>query len=99
MHLRQGYIGAVDEHLGALVAQRPGTRLAAQADRALRVLRGPDPLSDDMRAFIAASLEDEAEMEQQVHEARWYAREMELRWRDRSLYDPYSGRLFLRRRR
>lgn len=81
-HLRKGEYGPVESHLGALVAQRPGTRLAAQSDRALRLLRGRDPVSDDMRAFIAASLEDEAEAERQVAEAQRLARDAELRWRD-----------------
>ena len=99
-HLRKGDVGPVDEHLTAFVAQRPGTRAAAQADRALRVLRGPDPLSDDMRAFVATSLEDEAELERQVIEAQRYAREMEFRWRDPFFYDPfYYSRPVVRSRR
>ncbi len=38
----------------------PGPRLAAQIDRALQLIRS-EFLSDALRAFIAASLEDEAE--------------------------------------
>ena len=99
-HLRKGEIGPVDEHLGAFVRERSGTRVAAQADRALRLLRGQEPLSDEMRAFVAASLEDEAEMEREVVEARRYAREMEYRWRDAYYYDPfYSRPVIIRSRR
>ncbi|MBI1735221.1 MAG: tetratricopeptide repeat protein [Candidatus Rokubacteria bacterium] len=99
-HLRKGDLGPVEEHFGALIAERAGTRVAAQADRALRVLRGQDLPSDDLRAFIAASIEDGAEMERQVLEARQYAREMEFRWRDRYyLYDPYYSRPLFRSRR
>ena len=99
VYLRKGELAPVDEHLTVYVRERPGTRLAAQADRALQILRGPDPLSPDMRAFVAASLEDEAEMELEVAEARRYAREAQFFWRDRSIYDPYYVRPYYRVRR
>jgi tetratricopeptide (TPR) repeat protein len=88
-HLRKGEYGPVEENLGALVAQRQGTRLALQADRALRLLRGSDPISDDMRTFVAASLEDEAELERQAAEALAAQRAAESRWRS-SYYPVYS---------
>ena len=98
-HLRKGDIGPVEEHLAAFVAERPGTRVAAQADRALRLLRGSEPISEEMQTFVATSLEDEAEMEREVIEARRYAYEMELRWRDPYFYDPYYARPYFRLRR
>jgi Flp pilus assembly protein TadD len=100
VHLRKGEIGAVDEHLKTYIAERPGTRVAAQADRVLRVLRGSDPVSEEMRTFMAASLEDEAEMEREVAEARRYARDAEWRARDPFWYDRYYHRpyIWLRRR-
>ncbi|MEK7714102.1 MAG: hypothetical protein AAB387_01475, partial [candidate division NC10 bacterium] len=44
-------------------------RVAAQLDRALRVLRLAG-LADEVRVFVAASLEDELEWEREVREAR-----------------------------
>lgn len=60
--------GGAEEHLAVFrnVAQNPG--LAVQVDRALRLLRG-DPLTDEMRQFIAASLETEAGMARQIQDA------------------------------
>jgi len=85
-HLRRGEIGPVEEHFNALVAERPGTRLAAQAERVLKLLRGADPTSDDIRAFMAESLENEAAAEREVAEAERRAREAEWRWRDPYYY-------------
>jgi len=85
-HLRRGEIGPVEEHFNALVAERPGTRLAAQAERVLKLLRGADPTSDDLRAFMAESLENEAAAEREVAEAERRAREAEWRWRDPYYY-------------
>lgn len=87
--LRKGDLGAVEQEFKAIVAQRPGTRLAAQLDRALVLLRGRDPASDELRAFIAASLENESEAEREIADARREAREAELlRWRDPYWYAP-----------
>jgi tetratricopeptide (TPR) repeat protein len=94
--LRRAEIGAVEEHFKALVAERPGTRLAAQAQRILQLLRGPDAASDDLRTFMAASLENESESERDVAEARRQARDAELRWRD--AYPYYAHPLALRSR-
>lgn len=81
-HLRRADIGPVEEHFKTLVAEWPGTRLAAQTQRALQLLRGPDAASDDVRAFMAASLENEYEAAREVAEAQRQARDAELRWRD-----------------
>lgn len=68
-YLEKGEDGAAEEHLSALRDLRPHPRLAAQVDRALRLMRG-DPLSDELRRFIAASLDDEAELVREVNEAQ-----------------------------
>src|SRR2546425_2312360 len=49
-----------------LLALGPHRRLAAQTSRALELVRG-EHLSMEMRAFIAASLEDEAEWRSEEH--------------------------------
>jgi tetratricopeptide (TPR) repeat protein len=81
-HLRRAEIGPVEEHFKALVAEAPGTRLAAQTERVLQLLRGSDAASDDVRTFMAASLENEYEAAREVAEAQRQARDAELRWRD-----------------
>lgn len=68
-YLQKGEDGSAEEQLNAVLDLKPAPRLAAQIDRALRVIR-LDPLSDRMRAFLAASLEDEVEWEREVREAR-----------------------------
>lgn len=68
-HLRKGEVSAADEHLGVFVELTPDRRIAAQAQRALRLLRG-DPLDEETRAFVAASLDDEAELTRELTEAR-----------------------------
>lgn len=95
-YLGKGEVGPAEEHLAAVMAQRPGTRLSAQTDRALRLLRGSDPLGTEMRAFVAASLEDELEAERQVADAQRVARDAELRWRD--AYYGYGAPILLRSR-
>ena len=87
--LRKGDLGPVEQEFKAIVAQRPGTRLAAQLDRALALLRGPDPASEELRTFIAASLESESEAEREIADARREARNAELRWRDPYWYGGY----------
>src|SRR5881296_2958996 len=52
-YLQKGEDGPAEEHLKALLGLEPHPRLAAQANRALGLLRS-DHLSNDMRAFIAA---------------------------------------------
>jgi len=68
-YLQRGEDGLADEQLTALRELGPEPRLAAQIDRALQLIRS-EFLSDALRAFIAASLEDEAEWARQVQEAR-----------------------------
>jgi len=67
-HLRKGEDGPAEEHLKTLLALGPHRRLAAQTSRALELVRG-EHLSMEMRAFIAASLEDEAEWAREVRQA------------------------------
>jgi tetratricopeptide (TPR) repeat protein len=45
-------------------------RFEAQLERALRVLRGPEPLSADMREFMSTSLEDAVRSAREVEQAR-----------------------------
>jgi len=83
-YLRRGDLPRADEHLTAFVGLQPERRLAAQAQRALQLIRGK-PLPQETRDFVAASLEDEAELIQEASEA-WRALEYERlnRW-----YYPY----------
>ena len=67
-YLQRGENNLADEQLTALLALKPHRRIAAQVERALRLIRS-GPLSDEVRTFIAASLEDEAEWECEVREA------------------------------
>ncbi|MBI4608892.1 MAG: tetratricopeptide repeat protein [Candidatus Rokubacteria bacterium] len=68
-HLRKGEDGPAEEQLRALLGLKPHPRIAAQINRALSVIRG-DVLSDELRRFLAASLEDEADWERELREAR-----------------------------
>ncbi len=68
-YLQKGEDGPAEEHLKTLLGLEPHARLVAQADRVLKVMRS-EHLSTDMRAFIAASLEDEAEWAREVQLAR-----------------------------
>ncbi len=67
-YLLKGQNSAAEEQLMALRALDPHPRIAAQIDRALTVIRA-GPLSDEVKRFVAASLEDEVEWEQEVREA------------------------------
>ena len=67
-HLQKGEDGAAEEHLEAFLELKPNTQIRRQADRALKLLRG-EHLSPEMRAFIAASLDDEAEWARAVRAA------------------------------
>lgn len=68
-HLQKGEIGPADEHLTAFAGLAADRRIAAQALRALRLLRG-DLLDAETRVFVAASLDDQAELLREVKEAR-----------------------------
>lgn len=72
--LRRGDDSLADEQLTALLDFQPEPRLAAQVRRALQVIRTEQPLSEELRDFIAASLEDEVEWAREVEEARRAAR-------------------------
>jgi tetratricopeptide (TPR) repeat protein len=67
-YVQKGQNSAAEEQLTALLALEPHPRIAAQIDRALKVIR-TGPLSDEVKRFVTASLEDEAEWEQEVREA------------------------------
>lgn len=69
-YLRKGEDGPAEEQLTALADPKLHPRLAAQIARALKVLRVEYPLSDEVRSFLAASLEDEAEWERDLREAQ-----------------------------
>ena len=86
-YLRKNELGRADERLTAFVDLRPDRRLAAQAERTVKLMRS-EPLSEQARTFAAASLETEAELAQEVNEA-WRALENE-RWYYWYPY-PYSA--------
>ncbi len=67
-YLGKGQNSAADEQLTALLTLDPHPRIAAQIHRALKVIRA-GPLSDEVKRFVAGSLEDEVEWEQEVREA------------------------------
>src|SRR5919197_2154013 len=69
-YLRKGEDGPAEEHLKALLGLEPHRRLAAQTNRALELMRS-DHLSTEMRTFIAASLEDEADWAREVRAAEY----------------------------
>jgi tetratricopeptide (TPR) repeat protein len=69
-YLRTGEDGLAEDQLNALLGLTPEPRLAAQLDRALQVLRSDQLLSEEMRGFLVASLEDEAEWAREVRELR-----------------------------
>ena len=70
-NLQKGETGPAEEHLKALLGLAPHPRLAAQTNRALELMRS-DHLSREMRAFIAASLEDEADWARELRRAAEY---------------------------
>jgi tetratricopeptide (TPR) repeat protein len=67
-YLRKGEIGPAEEQLNALLSLTPHQRLASQIAHALQVLRVEPVPSEELRAFIAASLEHEVEWEREVRE-------------------------------
>lgn len=69
-YLRKGEDDAAEEQLTVLARLKPHPRLATQIDRALKVLGGEYALSEEMRSFLAASLEHEVEWEREVREAQ-----------------------------
>lgn len=92
VHLQRAEDGPAEEHLGEAAKLTAGTRTAAQIDRALRVLRGRDLLSSDLRTFIAASIENDVELEREVRQTQAALRDAELR-----RYPPAYAPLIIRR--
>jgi len=75
-YLADGQDGRAEEHLQRFIALAP-PRTAAQVERALRLLRGALPPSDDVRTFVAASLEAETAWAQDLRLAQQRVRELE----------------------
>jgi tetratricopeptide (TPR) repeat protein len=89
--LRRADDGAAEENLATVASMMPGTKTAGQIDRALRVLRGRDPVGDELRAFMATAIEDGVSLERQVRETQAALRDAE-RYRDRAIYVPSATR-------
>jgi tetratricopeptide (TPR) repeat protein len=75
--LRQGDDAAADSHLTRVLALGAAPRLAAQLDRTRRALTGP--VTPEMRAYMAASVEDGYQWSGEVAGAVQAARDAELR--------------------
>lgn len=67
-YIDKGENSLAEEQLTALRDLKPHPRIAAQIDRALKVIRS-GPLSDDVKRLVTASLVDGVEWERQVREA------------------------------
>jgi len=68
-YLQQGDAFKTKEQLSALRALKIDPRMGQQIERALEVLRA-GPLSEPIRAFVAGSLETEAELSREAQQAR-----------------------------
>ncbi len=68
-YLQQGDAPKAEKQLKTLRALSIDPRLGQQIDRALEVLRA-EPLSEPTRAFVAGSLETEAELSREAREAQ-----------------------------
>jgi len=90
--LQRGEDGAAEERLTRLRALEPDPRFGAQVDRAMRVLRTGQPAGAELRAFIAASLEDSARAAGEVRAARLEAERAYYYWRDPLPYRCYPSR-------
>ncbi len=75
--LQRGEDGRADEHLAAFRDLRPDLRTAALVDRVLKLLR-VDPLTTELRGFIAASLETALEWQREIRETRQALQDEEL---------------------
>jgi tetratricopeptide (TPR) repeat protein len=89
-YLRKNDARAAEAHLGALLDSRPDRRLAAQLERTLTLIRA-QPLSVELREFVAASLESEAELAQEVSEVRRALEYERTRWYPYPVAYPYFG--------
>ncbi len=70
-YLRRGQTAQAEDNLARLIELAPHPRLAAQADRALRVMRQPSPLEDEARNLLAAGLEAEADRARDAGDERF----------------------------
>jgi tetratricopeptide (TPR) repeat protein len=76
-YLGKNDLPAADEQLTTYVGLKPDRRVAAQAERTIAMIRS-GPLSEETRAFAAASLENAAELAEEVdawrslESERWY---------------------------
>jgi len=68
-YLQQGDAFKTEERLSALRALKIDPRMGQQIERALDVIRA-EPLSEPIRAFVAGSLETEAELAREAQQAR-----------------------------
>jgi tetratricopeptide (TPR) repeat protein len=75
-YLRKNELPAADEQLTTFVGLQPDRRVAAQAERTIAMIRS-GPLPEETRAFAAASLENAADLADEVD--AWRALESE-RW-------------------
>jgi len=91
--LQQGHDGVAEEWLTKFRAVESDPRFGQQVDRALRLLRGGDPVDEEVRQFIAMSLEDSARAARDVRAAQLEAQ----RARSLSSY-PYPVRCYPTRR-
>jgi tetratricopeptide (TPR) repeat protein len=73
-YLRKNNLALADEHLTTFVALKPDRRVATQAERTIAMIRS-EPLSEPTRAFVAASLENAAELAEEAD--AWRALESE----------------------
>lgn len=76
--LQRGDDGRVEEHLGPVMATAD-PRVGTHIDRTLRTLRGSEPVSSEMRAYMAASVEDEASLARELADTRRALRDSEFR--------------------
>ncbi len=92
-YLKKNELPAADEHLTAFVGLKPERRLAAQAERTITMIHS-GPLPEQTRAFAAVSLENAADLADEVD--AWRALESE-RWHHWGPYPypyppaPYPG--------
>jgi tetratricopeptide (TPR) repeat protein len=76
--LQAGQDGPAEEHLQAFIGLGPEPRVAAHADRVLRMLRREPPTAE-MRGFLAASLEDQAQWASELRATTLALRDEQLR--------------------
>src|SRR5215510_7779762 len=81
-YLRKNELPAADEQLTTFIGLKPDRRVAAQAERTIAMIRS-GPLSEETRAFAASSLENAADLADEVN--AWRTLESE-RW---SYWGPY----------